>query len=127
MRKKEDERYFHALEVGWSILSKHYGLNEETATEEVFKNRYKAKPDIWANNKSVCVVIGVLREDTLRVYLKHFQEVVHLPYPKTFDGDLDEPTCFRCFKRSRARSVLDSRVVSWGDSLIHGRSLRMRP
>lgn len=131
MRKTRDSRYNSALEWAWGVLHFDYGITDEFIVERSWTGRMNRimEPDLWSADKRVAVALGVLREDTLREYLKHFEEVVHLPFPAEFGFDCGAPTHYRVFRKSKAVTPLEDgqhHFNIWGDSLIHGRSLRNR-
>jgi hypothetical protein len=122
MRKREDRRYPLAVEAGWAILQKHYGYEDN---EEVRDNTGLVRregPDLWTYDKKVAITIGTLREDVLLRYLRHFDEVVHLPLPT--EGVDAEPTHLRVFTTNRARAFDKKNFTIWGDGLLKGRTER---
>jgi hypothetical protein len=123
MRKKDDPRYPVAVEAGWAIIQKHYGYTNNEDIQDNSNVVRREGPDLWARDKKVAIAIGLLREETLRRYLTHFEEVVHLPLPPV-DDLMCEPTHFRVFKRNIAQVFDKKNFVVWGDSLIRGRVAR---
>ena len=124
MRKKRDSRYPYAVEAGWAILQKHFGYEDNDDVQDNTNIKRRDGPDLWARDKKVAIVIGVLREETLRRYLQHFEQVVHLPLPHKSDLST-EPTHFRMFTTSKARVFDKQNMKVWGDSLIRGRVPRL--
>lgn len=122
-KRPRDPRYGAAVEEAWSILHRDYGITDEFVNERIAEDF--REPDLWSTDKRVAVALGVLREDTLLDFLTHFEEVVHLPFPTDANT---EPTVYRVFKRIKmiAPDERISKPTVWGDSLIHGRSTRLR-
>lgn len=121
--KVRDPRYYKAVEAGSLILVTNYGVD---GNRLVFDDRVrKPVPDVYDDQKQYGVVVGILRDDRLLKLLVDFEEIVHLPFPETFDGPeglrVYDPTHFRCFRRNRHYETV-VRPVLWGGGLVHARS-----